>query len=273
MQKAGPRARQDEPAPRAETGTSAVRPQAGRRRTGPAVKSARTAAEPRSGGPAVKNARQAAASVLAERLASGGLKIAEPADAGDSGGERDGGRFWESAHFRTEAKIALKFLAGTALVFAALHIVFSLLVPLWLVEAFYANLAVFLAGIFGLHGGIITAPGEEPVLIFLLGVGMPVSISYLCTGLLEMLLLVAAVAASFGIEIRKRMLGIAGAVAATMLFNILRITASILLIAYAGLGIAELGHEILFRLFLFVTIAGYYTWWFRWATGKEGAGK
>lgn len=175
-------------------------------------------------------------------------------------------QFWKSKTAIAELRRALKFLAGTVIVFAALHFVFLLVVPLALVELFYANLALFFAGFFGVNGAIQASP--EPVLILVQGLGMPISISYLCTGMLEMLLLVAAVAASFGIEHKKRALGIAGAVAATLIFNLLRITASILLIVFYGLGIAEIGHEILFRLFLFITVAGYYTIWFRWATEK-----
>ncbi|MFH1224851.1 MAG: exosortase/archaeosortase family protein [Candidatus Diapherotrites archaeon] len=205
------------------------------------------------------NGAESAEPPRAEELPGGALKISELK------GKKN---FWESANFRAEALRGLKFLAGTAVVFAALHFLFLLVVPLANVELFYANLALFFAGFFGVNGNVQAF--SEPVLIFAWGKGLtfPISVSYLCTGLLEMLLLVAAVAASFGIEIRKRALGIAGAVAATVLFNLLRITASILLIVFYGLGIAEIGHEILFRLFLFVTVAGYYTLWFWWATGQ-----
>lgn len=180
------------------------------------------------------------------------------AQEGNSGGLlRHGGRL------RREAWLGAKFLAGTIAVFVFLHILVTLLVPLELTELFFAETAKIFVGFFGVQG---TIQQGEPVLIFLQGAGIetPISISYLCTGLLEMMLLAAAIAASFGIETRKRILGIFGAVLATIVFNILRITASILLIVFSGLQAAEFGHEVLFRVFLFVTIAGYYAAWFWW---------
>lgn len=187
---------------------------------------------------------------------------------------QQGTRGWLLRHggrLKREAWLGAKFLAGTIAVFVLLHTLVSLLVPLELAELFFAQSAKIFVGFFGVQG---TIQQGEPALIFLQGAGIetPISISYLCTGLLEMLILVAAVAASFGIETRKRAIGILGAVLATAAFNIFRITASILLIVFSGLQAAEFGHEILFRGFLFVTIAGYYAVWFGWATrGSKAA--
>ncbi|MFH1696290.1 MAG: exosortase/archaeosortase family protein [Candidatus Diapherotrites archaeon] len=189
-------------------------------------------------------------------MPQGRSNAAAPAQGGGTPAER----------FGPEMKSAIKFVAGIAILFFVLHTAVLFVFGLELIEFFFAQLSVFVVSLFGVHG---TVQAGEPVLIFLQGAELPISISYLCTGLLELVVIVSAVLASFGIEPRKRIIGAVLAAFVTVLFNLVRISASMLLVVFFGLGIAELGHEILFRAFLFLTIAGYYALWFAWATGQS----
>ena len=159
----------------------------------------------------------------------------------------------------------LKFLAATLLVFLALNFIFS--IPLAFVEFIIAEKISFVLSLFGVSSEVIF---QEPALLLIhnANVPMPIAISYLCTGILETALLIAAIAASYGIEIRKRVIGIAAAAIAIFIFNLLRILATIFLIINFNLSVAEFGHEVLFRMFLFVVIAGFYAAWFWLATKK-----
>ena len=157
-----------------------------------------------------------------------------------------------------------KFLGAMLVLFFALNFLFSL--PLIGIEYVIASIVSFVLNLFGIANATAF---EEPALILIHNIDVPIAISYLCTGILETALLVAAIATSFGISTKKRLLGIAGAIAGIQLFNLFRILTTIFLIINFNLEVAELGHELLFRLFLLIVIAGFYSLWFFWATKKE----
>jgi len=156
-----------------------------------------------------------------------------------------------------------KFLAGFVAAFFVLGVV-SLLVPLQAVEEGVARIVLATLGLTGWQGTLDAA--KEPVVLRLEGLANPISISYLCTGLLETLVLVAAVLASFGIPWKKRWQGALGGLFISFIFNILRIDVTLLVVRAQGLAVGELAHDWLFRLALFLTVAGYYAAWFWWAT-------
>jgi len=166
----------------------------------------------------------------------------------------------------SEILMAGKFLAAFIVIFAALSLLFSLL-PLQGIELFFAAPTLEILKLFGFNGTINA--GAEPVLILLQNLAVPISISYLCTGLMEVAIISAAVLSSFGISIRKRIFGVVAAIAAIALFNLFRIVASILIILWFGLDAGNFSHDLLFRIFLFATIAGFYFVWFGWATDAK----
>ena len=159
-----------------------------------------------------------------------------------------------------------KFLAAFIISFSVIGFLLSLL-PLESVEAFFALPTLAILKIFGLDGTLNTS--AEPILIILNGLDMPISISYLCTGLMEVAIISAAVISSFGISLQKRAIGIVSAIATIIVFNLLRIVTSILFIIWFGLGVGGFSHDLLFRIFLFVVIAGFYYAWFGWATKRK----
>ena len=167
---------------------------------------------------------------------------------------------------RGNAFQALKFIIAIIAAFALLHIAFFLIVPLQLYESAIANIVAFVSGAFGLESGINAA--AEPVAINFAG-GLEIIISYLCTGMLEALLLIAAILASFGIDLRKRIMGAVAAFIAVFIFNIARILITIALIMNFDLRIAEISHDLLFRISLLIAIAGFYYFWQNWAIRKD----
>jgi len=156
-----------------------------------------------------------------------------------------------------------KFLLGFVVIFLVLTFLFSLIPLVWL-ELITAQVSLVLLNLFGIYGSIEI---QEPVLL-ILG-DRTIQISYLCTGVLELIVLTAGIAASFGIKARKRLIGILIAIAFGFVFNQIRIVATILAIYAFSLPIVVLAHDLLFRIFLFIYIAGFYAAWFWWATKNK----
>lgn len=159
-----------------------------------------------------------------------------------------------------------KFMLSIAALFLFFSFLFSLL-PLEWFEGFYAYGTQLILGIFGFYGYVVM---QEPALLYLEAFRVPIGISYLCTGLLELSIVWAAVISSFGVGMRKRAMGVAAGTLTLVAFNFLRIIASILVIYYFGLDAGNFSHDLLFRLFLFLTIALFYYMWLKWATSKNG---
>ena len=86
-----------------------------------------------------------------------------------------------------------------------------------------------------------------------------IEISFLCSGLIEWFVLVAAMVAT-PCKIRKKILGIGLSFVAVFIFNFFRIFVSTYVL-FLNADIASIVHEVLFRISLFVIIAGiYYVW-------------
>jgi exosortase/archaeosortase family protein len=163
---------------------------------------------------------------------------------------------------KAEGEKALRFVGALAVIFVVLNYLMSL--PLMWVEYAIANIVSFVLLLFGIENAVASG---EPALILIHNMELPVGISYLCTGILESALIAAAIAASFGIARGKRIVGIAVALAAVQALNLTRILGTVFLTLNFSSGVAEIGHEVLFRIFLFAAIAGIYALWFFWATG------
>jgi len=98
--------------------------------------------------------------------------------------------------------------------------------------------------------------------------GQNIFISWLCAGALEIIILVSAILASFGISWRKKVIGVIAAVIIGYVFNLLRIWATLNIIMTQPAGVFEISHDVLFRLVLFVYIIVVYVIWFYWANRK-----
>ncbi len=93
-------------------------------------------------------------------------------------------------------------------------------------------------------------------------------ISWLCTGVLEIIILVSAMIASFGIKFEKKLVGIGVAIFSGIIFNFIRIWITLNIIMLQNAEVFELAHDLLFRLTLLLYIIIVYVIWFNWAEGK-----
>lgn len=161
------------------------------------------------------------------------------------------------------------FLLSTVLIYSIL-LFSTALVPVEKFEFETAKATMAVLGIFGMHGDIYY---QEPVLI-VLSQGTKIEISALCTGLMELIVIISAILASHGISWKKRAIGVLSAIIIAPIFNLLRIIITILLILNSNsIELIDLTHGILFRITLFLIIMGIYTIWFLWAIGQLKIGK
>ncbi len=94
-------------------------------------------------------------------------------------------------------------------------------------------------------------------------------ISWLCTGILVIIILISAILASFGVSWNKKLIGVGAAIGAGVIFNLARIIITVNFILTQSGPVVELAHDILFRLVLFIYIVLVYVIWFNWAMGKK----
>ncbi len=158
---------------------------------------------------------------------------------------------------KEEAKKTGRFLALFVLIYLVLSVVVPFIIPELLVKQAIAQItAAFFNGVVG--------AAENPLVEF--ASGSTIEISFLCTGLTELFIIVAVILASIGISVRKRIIGAVVAAVAVFALNIFRIFATVGIILGSGsLELIELTHNIFFRAFLFVSIAAIYIAWFYWA--------
>lgn len=93
-------------------------------------------------------------------------------------------------------------------------------------------------------------------------------ISWLCTGILEIIILVSAILASFGISLKKKLIGIVFAIISGIIFNFIRIWITLNIIMLQDAQVFEIAHDLLFRLTLLVYVIIVYVIWFSWSEGK-----
>lgn len=168
---------------------------------------------------------------------------------------------------RKEMSKTGRFLLFFVLAYLVLSGIFWAIFPLQKTELLVANASLFILSLFGISGKVIV---QEPILLNLSN-GTSIVFSELCTGAMEMLIIVSAIIASHGIEWRKRIFGAAASVFVVQAFNLTRIASTVLVISgNNSLETIEFTHNVLFRVFLFIVIAGTYMAWF-YSSVKEQA--
>lgn len=161
-----------------------------------------------------------------------------------------------------------RFLVFFIVAYVALSIFARTVLTVQGIELWVAGNVLGFLSLFGQAG---TVSLGETALIELAS-GTVIEISELCTGLMETLIIVGAILASIGISWKKRLLGAVAAGILTISLNHFRIVFTALLILETGnLEMIEFAHNVLFRIFLFVTIAGFYIAWFYLAVREESA--
>jgi exosortase/archaeosortase family protein len=175
-------------------------------------------------------------------------------------------KFLNLAFEKEDAVKTGRFLLYFILVYLALSFVAQAVVGMEAIELWVAGNVLGMLNMFGFAG---TVSFEETALVSL-EAGSVIQISELCTGTMELFIVVGAIIASLGISWRRRLIGTGAAGIAVILFNHVRIVFTSLLILGTGdLALIDFTHNVLFRVFLFVTVAGLYIAWFYWAASKE----
>ncbi len=159
---------------------------------------------------------------------------------------------------KTDAIKGGKFLLMLVFSYVILSVLIGL-IPLEWIELLMAKSVILF-----LNGKIVL---QEPVLI--LFENYSIQISYLCTGVMEFILISSALIATQGITKEKKLIGILGAGITVYVFNLIRIITTISLIETSSTQVIELTHDLLFRISLFFLIAGYYFLWYYYSTRKK----
>ena len=105
--------------------------------------------------------------------------------------------------------------------------------------------------------------------IHLVTSGTIIIISWLCTGILEIIILASTMLATFGVKLREKILGIIIAIIVGFIFNLVRIIITINIILTQNAQTFELAHDLLFRATLFLYIVIVYVIWFHLSIQKN----
>ncbi|MBU0635616.1 exosortase/archaeosortase family protein [Candidatus Micrarchaeota archaeon] len=156
-----------------------------------------------------------------------------------------------------------KFVLFLLIAFVALNLFTSLFPPLFFESITGQTNSALLNGM-----GISNQFQIGETVLIQLTKGPTIVINDLCTGILEAIVLLAAILATFEIYWKKRIVGVIAAIIGIFIFNQIRILVTTLFILNAPLEIVVLSHDVLFRLFLFIVIAVFYGAWLWWSYNK-----
>ncbi len=137
----------------------------------------------------------------------------------------------------------------------------SNLIPIVWIEQLIATVVSFVLELFSIPSFV----GIETDAFIQVDNGPKIIINYLCTGIVETIILMAAILATFEIHWKKRVIGAIAAVIGIAIFNLMRILFTTATILTQPVEIVVLSHEVFFRIFLFVVIAGFYWIWILFA--------
>ncbi len=161
-----------------------------------------------------------------------------------------------SPPWKAEARKGARFLVILVLVFLVLDLVFSL----GPVDQAFKETTAFGSSLVMKSLGVDASPSGDLVVFN----GEKARIVSLCTGSLELAVLVAAVVATEDRSVRSRILGIAFSSALLLGINYIRVGVTLASAVWYGWAVADLLHSFLFRLFLVVSVFGIYAVWYLW---------
>ncbi len=167
-----------------------------------------------------------------------------------------------------------KQLSFFILGFILFYLIFTtILIPFQMpIKNFTGEVVVGFLSVQGLeiekNGFVLDEFGEENYTFTLKEKSQVFFISWLCTGILEIIILLGAIFASFGVNWRKKLLGMSGAIVAGIIFNFIRIWLTINIFILTNAETTNIAHDLLFRLVLFIYISAYYIIWFNYTQRK-----
>lgn len=150
---------------------------------------------------------------------------------------------------RQDWREALRFTGVFALVAGGAYLASE---PLALqLRVFAAQSSTFLLNLFGVPARFYLEGGES----FLRTDGLVAAIVELCSGRIELAVLLGVILASRDRSLRNRLAGAAGAFLFVFLLNPLRIALTVM-------NFSPLLHDVIFRVTILVLIVGYYALWY-----------
>ncbi len=111
----------------------------------------------------------------------------------------------------------------------------------------------------------ISSSAEGSMILFN---GQNAKIVWLCTGSLELALLLGAVIATEDRTWKQRLVGIAFSTMILYIINIVRVGITLASAVWFGWNFADLVHTVLFKFFLVFAILGLYAIWYLWLSKK-----
>ncbi len=160
--------------------------------------------------------------------------------------------------WKNQARLGLRFVVILALASGLIYGILHLAMPP--VEWITALGSSAFLGLLGIPARTI---GDEIAFS-----GGKARIVELCTGSLELALLLGAILATEDRTWRQRILGIVFALVSLYIINIVRVGITLASAVWYGWNFAELIHTALFKLFLVFAILGLYAIWYLWLSNK-----
>lgn len=171
-----------------------------------------------------------------------------------------------------------KQLSFFILGFVLFYLIFTtILIPFQLpIKNFTGEIVVGFLSVQGMeiekNGFVLDEFGEEMYSFTLIGnetrETQKFFISWLCTGILEIIILLGAIFASFGVSWKDKLKGMGGAIIIGIIFNFIRIWLTINIFVLTNAETTNIAHDLLFRLVLFIYISAYYIIWFNYTQRK-----
>ncbi len=173
--------------------------------------------------------------------------------------------FWNDIRKDLQDRRGLKNVLRFALVFSASFLIFLLAIipfaaPFWgWAGGVHAQVA---------HGvlstwGVESAVDGNVITMEVRGQDVDFVVSQICSGDVEIALLVSLLIASFDILLIWRVLGSILGAGMLLALNPVRIAATLVITKGSGMEAGDVYHTVIFRLFLFVVLVLYYFAWYR----------
>ncbi|MFA5746159.1 MAG: exosortase/archaeosortase family protein [archaeon] len=173
-------------------------------------------------------------------------------------------RFRKDIKDKREYQKALLFLFLFIFCFSIFYLILSISQISNYISYFYGLLSsICLTVFFGINNQFVFDAVSKTSSIVVSTISEPITIGFLCSGVLEFCLLASAMIASVGISIKKRLMGVLISIPVIVIFNVFRITVTSYIIVAGNLSFANLVHGFLFRIFLIAMVIGTYFVWFK----------
>jgi exosortase/archaeosortase family protein len=180
-------------------------------------------------------------------------------------------KFWKGLKKDVKSRKGLlgagQFVAIFLLSFAVfLYLIIPLAGPFWEgMGLWHANAVSGLLSSWGIE----TTVSGNVLTMQVIGENVDFAVSEVCSGAVEIALLVSLLIASFDIALGWRIVGSLAGALLLLLMNPIRIAVTMALTKDAGMEAGDFYHGMLFRLFLFVILVLYYFVWYRLAKDRK----